>query len=125
MKSKDQESSQPLEAYYAAPKTSFEELLDISEWGTFDKIVLFCSIPLVLVFITFVVLDMIGIEFNRFIDGAFVVCVWLIVVVNVWMSQKKTEPDGKPTPKRWYFVMTVCYSIIGLIRTISWLVEHF
>ena len=96
----------------------------MSEWGTIEKAIFYLQIPLALVYIALVVFDAIGVVFNRFIDGAIVICAWLIVVLHVWLSRKKTKPDGKPTPKRWYIVIIVGYSIIGIYRTVLWLVEH-
>ncbi|MYD46153.1 MAG: hypothetical protein F4W92_07360 [Gammaproteobacteria bacterium] len=124
MKSKDENTSAPLEAYYAAPRTSVEELLNMSEWGLIDKIFFFLQIPLCIGVGTLAVLDLIGVEFNGSIDGARVILVWSMVVLYFWLRQKQTQPHGKQTPKRLYFVLIVLYGVVGVLTTFLWLVQH-
>ena len=96
----------------------------MSEWGLIDKIFFFLQIPLCIGIGTLAVLNLIGVEFNGSIDGARVILVWSMVVLYVWLRQKKTQPHGKQTPKRLYFALIVLYSVVGFLTTFLWLVQH-
>ena len=124
MNSEHKKTSAPLEAYYSAPKASFEELLDISDWGLIDKIVFIVQLPLSVVYITLMVLDLFGVKLNRLVDGVIVICAWSIFLLYVWMYQKKTAPDGKPSPKRFNFWMVICWTVISIAHTFFWLINY-
>ncbi|MYD46154.1 MAG: hypothetical protein F4W92_07365 [Gammaproteobacteria bacterium] len=125
MNLKDDKSNAPLESYYSAPKSSFRELLDMSEWGLINKTIFYLQLPLFMIYFTIMVLKLIGFEFNWLVDGAIVICTWSIFALHVWVRQKKTTPDGKPTGKRLYAVAIVIWGIIGVWNTFEWLVNRF
>lgn len=124
MNSEYKKTKDPLEAYYEAPKTSFEELLDMSEWGLIDKIVFVVQIPLSVVYITLIALDLFGVEFNKLVDGVIAICAWSICLLYVWMYQKKTRPDGKPSSKRFNFWMVICWTFLSIVHTFFWIVNY-
>ena len=75
MSSKDEKSNAPIGAYYAAPKSKFAELLDISEWSLLDKTILLVLVPIFLAHIPLFITRIFLIKNNWIIDGLFWDCV--------------------------------------------------
>jgi len=97
----------------------------MSDWGLIDKIVFIVQIPLSVVYITLIALDLFGFEFNKLVYGVIVICAWSIFLLYVWMYQKNTGPDGKPSSKRFNFWMVICWTFISIVHTFFWLVDYF
>ena len=124
MKSKDEKPDAPLKAYYAAPRTKFGELLDVSEWSLVDKIVLCASIPLLLANISLFIIVEFVITNNWIADGIAGISSWLMALVHAWLCTKKKGPNQESLPKPSHLWLALAWSFLATVMTVFWLVEH-
>lgn len=126
MKSDDRdEPSPPIEAYYAAPKHRFEKLFDASESGIREKS---SRVFWLLLFVHLLlrVIETFWIKHNPFIDGALVVCIWLIFVTYIW-SRPRFEMLRELTPpwrKRIHLFLLILFGFASIMMPVMWMIEH-
>lgn len=125
MKPNDEESSPPIEAYYAAPKHRFEKLFDTSESGLREKSSRVLWL-LLFVHLLFNVIETIWIKHNPFIDGALVICTWLIFVTYIWSHPRKEVWDELAPiwRKRIHLFLLILLGFASIMMPIMWMVEY-
>lgn len=126
MKSHDRdEPSPPIEAYYAAPKHRLEKLFDTSELGLRKKtsriLWLLCFLHLLLN-----VIETFWIKHNPFMDGALVICTWIILVTLIWSHPREVEWDELAPiwRKRLYLFLVILVGFASIMMPIMWTVEY-